>query len=291
MAGQLTTRSLAEMRFAASLVPCPHCGSTRTPKLDLQGGRTSWLLHGRCPSCGETRSVQFATDGDPFADGSPLGQKHDWRELGGAEPSRIITPEQFIAELERLRPSTHVDPMTLDVNAWMEASPVVDRAVTTARELVKFPAHDRFRGERDRLNVLAERFAADVPRIWMLRQGRLTLSEEIRGVLNQATSAHLPTLAAIQSYLERRPAMVRTERGQITAELDGESAVSSIGASEHHGVVTVVLLPRRGTRKDVEEALGHAVATTGTTEVLGHRIAVPVEYDGDNVKLVTIRFE
>lgn len=290
MAGQLTPRSLAEMRFAASLAPCPHCGFTRPAKLDLQGGGNSWVLYGPCPSCGKARSVNFTTDGDPFADASPLGRKHDRRELGGTEPSRIITPKQFIAELERVLPSTHVDPMTLDVAAWMDASKAVDRAVTVARELLKFPGQEQFRDERERLNTLAERFAGDASRIWMLRQGRLTLGEEIRGLLNQVTPTHLPTLAALHAYLERRPSVVRNVRGVLDAVIDADSDVGSIGASAGDGAVTVVLVARRGTRTDIEEAIGRDGATSGTVDVMGHRLDVPVEYDGDAVRLVTIRF-
>lgn len=280
-----TPRSLAEMGFAASLVPCRHCGSTRPTRLKLQGGGNSWVLYGPCSACGRARWVNFSTDGDPTLQ----HRAHPWRELGGAEPSRIITPEQFVAELQRLVPATHADPRTLDVPAWLEAAALNDRAVTTARELLKFPGQDRYREERDRLDARAERFMADAPRTWMLRQHRLTLSEEIRGLLNQVTVARTPTLAEVQAYLERRPATVRTANGDVLAELDASSAVSSIRACAEQGVVTAVLHARSGTRSDIEEALSQK----GEPPVIeGHSLGFAVDYedDGDTVKSVTIRF-
>ena len=276
-----TPRSLAEMRFAASLVPCPHCGSTLPTSLDLQGGGNSWVLYGPCSSCGKARSMKFVTRGDP------LGRKHDRLELGGAEPSRIITPEQLITELERLLPATHAEPATLDVASWLEATALSDRAVTVARELVKFPAYVRYRCERDRLDARADRFAADAPRIWMLRQHRLSLGEEIRGLFNQVTKARVPTLADVQTYLERRPSVVQVGGGSVLAELDADSAVAKIRAYDEHGAMIVVLHPRSGTRSEIKDA----VWPTGAPPVFEHhRLGMVVAYDGDNAKLVTLTF-
>ena len=274
-----TPRSLAEMEFAASLEPCPHCGTTRSANLDLQGAGRSWVLHGPCPSCGKARSVSFTTDG------SPLGREHDRLELGGPEPSRIITPEQFAAELDRLLPATHSEPTTLDGAAWLEGTTLNDRAVMISRELLKFPAQVRYLGERDRLELRADRFRADAPRIWMLSHHRLTLGEEIRGLFNQVTAASVPSLAVFQAYLERRASSVGVANAEVIAQLDGESAVAAIRAYVDHGVTTVVLEPRSGTRSDIENAIGRSKPV-----VMGHALEIAIEYEGDTAKLVTIRF-
>jgi hypothetical protein len=282
---RLTPRSLAEMTFAASLVPCEHCGSTQHAMLDLQGAGNSWVLYGPCPSCDKARSMSFVTDGDP------LGREHDALELGGAEPSRIITAEQFVTELERLLPATRTDPTTLDVTAWSDACTLNRRAAIVARELVKFPSHHRYRRERDRLDARAAQFNADAPRIWLMRRHHLTLGEEIRGLFNQITVVRLPTFAEIQAYLERRTSFVglrvRVASGTVIAELDADSAVARIRAYEEEAVTTIALRPRSGTRSDIENTLGR---TGAPPVIMGHRLGVAIEYDGDAVKLVTITF-
>src|SRR5687767_8649656 len=133
MTDRPTVRSLAEMQFAASLVPCPKCDAPAPAKLDLYGNDNRWMLVGRCPSCNTPRSFDFETDGAPMSLPIP-----DWHHLGGSEPSRIIRPHQLLAELQRLEPQLHADPRSIPVENWAAQSKINDRAVTAIVELCKF---------------------------------------------------------------------------------------------------------------------------------------------------------
>jgi len=88
-------RTYAEMEFAASLQPCPGCGSREAGPREVRGDGTGWVLSGTCPSCGKPRGPSFLTFGDP-------GElRHDSYELS-PEASQLTTPRQFFDELARV---------------------------------------------------------------------------------------------------------------------------------------------------------------------------------------------
>ena len=61
-------RTATELSFAASLLPCPHCGTTEQGQLDLFGGGENWGVRGTCRTArspdshlaGRRRSVECA---------------------------------------------------------------------------------------------------------------------------------------------------------------------------------------------------------------------------------------
>ena len=62
------------------------------------------------------RSFSFHTDG------YPVGKPYPRLELGGPEPSTVLTPADFETELDRLIPFLRDDPATIDVAQWQKRS-------------------------------------------------------------------------------------------------------------------------------------------------------------------------
>jgi hypothetical protein len=115
---QPRARTLAEMRFAASIRPCAACGKPAlSAAFDLYGAKERYSLVGKCPQCKASSTFAFATEGDPNTAECPEG------ELGGKRPSAIITPAELFGELTRVS----------SLPAERE------RALTCIRELAKFP--------------------------------------------------------------------------------------------------------------------------------------------------------
>jgi hypothetical protein len=126
-------RSILEMQFAASLEPCPQCGTRiGAQDLSLAGQADAWALTGNCPTCGLPRAFKFRSYGDPLDGAAPRD------ELGGPAPSEIIAPAGWIAEIERLRPLVHADPTQLDVDAWTASRDANRRTLVCVNELRKF---------------------------------------------------------------------------------------------------------------------------------------------------------
>jgi hypothetical protein len=187
-------RTVQEMLFAASLVPCPGCGGADA-KLALYGHDDGWVLSGPCSGCGAPRSFQFATEGNPRSGA------YERLQLGDGRPSEVITAEQFAAELERLEPGLRDDVSNVPITDWHGQKAVAERAYTAAVELAKFPGADR--AARARATERLDAFAADAPRVWAAK-GPLDASEELRGVLNQAGLRRRPTAEDLRAYLETR---------------------------------------------------------------------------------------
>lgn len=183
-------RSTTEMLFAASLEPCPRCGTREPAKLELRGSGTRWSITGPCPRCQTTRTYAWDTEGHPNQ-GKVLP-----RQLGDERPSQIIRVGQLIAELDRLLPLVR-EPQGLQPIEWRASLAAIDRAITCLYELLKFvpqgtqlipdtkltdderadrsARRERFQrawlqGELDRLLALAKRYGADAPRIWALEE-------------------------------------------------------------------------------------------------------------------------
>jgi len=207
-------RSLSEMRFAAGLFPCAGCRSHDVGTLELRGGGQVLILSGPCPRCRTVREVRFRPRTDPATHGTPPAH-----ELGGPEPSRIIRPMQLVEELDRLVPTISWTPHKLAAPAWRTSWAAIDRALTSATELLKFiPAgatavpdaaldaagradrssrgekYERawLSGERDRFLALLETYKADAPRIYALEAADRPATTPPRGELSsRSLEAHL----------------------------------------------------------------------------------------------------
>jgi hypothetical protein len=235
------------MRFATALQPCPGCGDRERgdDRLDLSGSHPFIFLRGTCPRCGTELAYRFQYGArNPFTE-SPPPAFH----LGGDEPSRIITPYQFLAEVDQLAPSIVWEPEALGVAAWKASGTMVSRIATCFNELLKFvvgadmPAAalddagradraarpERYQrawleAERDRYAALLARRKADAPRIWALDAIENPPPPPPRGELSSRT------LEAHQQWVWRG----RTGEGRLDiAHVDASRA--RIGAKDLSG--------------------------------------------------------
>lgn len=189
-------RSRSEIRFAASLVACSGCGSFDWGKLEPQPAMMgSEILGGLCPHCGTKLEVRFRIrfkSGRPCVD---LNYEPAACQLGGPEPSNIIRPEQFVAEIARLTPMLVWTPETLAPAAWRKQWAINSRSMTCFNELLKFEVHPEphtrawIVKERDRLATLIEAYREEGPRIWAQEEAASPRLVP-RGELN-ARSVHL----------------------------------------------------------------------------------------------------
>lgn len=156
-------RSVEEMNFAASLQPCPTCGSRDVEKFQLFGDGDVWTIAGPCPSCATKRAFSFATTGVPY---QTLPKPY---ELGPG-PSQLLEADQFRAELARVAPAIHEDPTKLAAVAWHASLAAIDIALTSLNELIKLAPADlaALVAERDRTMATAKRYTADAGRIQAL---------------------------------------------------------------------------------------------------------------------------
>lgn len=123
-------RTVEEMRFAASLEPCPSCQSSALGDLALSNQGAEWTLRGSCPSCGAPRRFAYMAMGNPTI--TPAG-RYDLGPLG----SELITPDQFLnawAEASARLPS---DPSNLSPALRARAADELTRATTAVMELIK----------------------------------------------------------------------------------------------------------------------------------------------------------
>jgi uncharacterized protein YjbI with pentapeptide repeats len=206
-------RSLIEMRFAVGLYPCTGCGSREVGTLELRGGGAVRIFSGPCPRCRTTREVRFRVSREPGTLPSPARY-----ELGGPQPSAIITPHQLVEEHDRLGPRIVDAPESLAPAAWRANLELVNRAATCVVELLKFipPGADTVpdgaldaTGKRDRtarpekyqrgaLEQLKARYLglvarhdADAPRVFAL-EAAASPRPSARGELSSRTlEAHL----------------------------------------------------------------------------------------------------
>lgn len=134
-------RTVEEMMFAASLHPCTKCGG-RDARLALEGGSDTNTLRGVCHFCGTPKELSIWVDGEP-------AKRRVWpNELGEHEPSALIEPRAFFAELERLE--------EIGIDDRNRA-----RALTCVLELLKFVlVRDGERG--DELREKRDRFRAEL---------------------------------------------------------------------------------------------------------------------------------
>ena len=149
------------------MVRCPACGDAAPPDFEIRGGEDRWTLTAACPGCRTPRTFSFRTIGHPL-DVTP-----EHRHLGGLAPSPVVSPAQFLAELDRLLPELEaLEVERLDPATWRARTEAKNRASTCVIELSKLTSPPRadLRAIRDRLLDLDARFAADAPRIWALEE-------------------------------------------------------------------------------------------------------------------------
>ncbi|HSN30348.1 MAG TPA: pentapeptide repeat-containing protein [Kofleriaceae bacterium] len=123
-------RSIEEMRFAASLEPCPSCGSSLVGDLAVSGQGGQWTLRGSCPSCAAPRSFTFTAIGNPTT--TPVG-RYDLGPLG----SELITPDQFLEVWNEASGRVPSDPSKLSPALRARAADELTRALTAIFELTK----------------------------------------------------------------------------------------------------------------------------------------------------------
>ena len=187
---------MSEMLFYVALHPCRSCGKRDGDELRYASFGTPdgvrVFLEGDCSGCGAARSFRFPRTVNPL-DVTP-----EFFELGGPEPSRLISPVDFASEIIRLAPVVSWDPEQLDPIEWRARGSIFVRVLTSLLELLKFvppdaaeipppadasaearafrAAHPEYfdRGwlerERDRYLALQLRRVADAPRIGALEK-------------------------------------------------------------------------------------------------------------------------
>jgi uncharacterized protein YjbI with pentapeptide repeats len=208
-------RSLAEMRFAYSLVPCTGCGSREIGAIEYRGMGKVQVYSGTCPRCRTTREVTFHPRGK-VATSAPM------HELGGPEPSRIIKPVQFVEELDRVGTRVVWEPEELAPGPWTASYQAIDRALICLAELLKFVPSDSdaipdgaldaagkadrnarsekyqrewLTAERDRYRALWDRYLADAPRKNAIEDAERGPAPVARGEMNRHTvEAHMAWL-------------------------------------------------------------------------------------------------
>jgi uncharacterized protein YjbI with pentapeptide repeats len=125
-------RSSGEMSFFASLHSCPACGTRVDPDvLTIYGADNAWALTGRCSQCRGPLIFKFQTDGNPIQGIREFGQL-------GVGHSAILSPKQFIVEIERLSPGIELDPTKLSIGPWKQNRDTNDRVNVCLAELAKF---------------------------------------------------------------------------------------------------------------------------------------------------------
>ena len=156
-------RTSTEMHFAASLQPCPACGSRETGELELRGQGTGWALSGTCPSCGKPRGFAFESIAGPHDVRPPI------YELGPG-PSELISAAEFEAEVARQLPHVDAEPERLAPEPWERSRQALRRALIALNEWLKLtPAAPAAKvEERDRLRALAQRYTDDGDRVYRL---------------------------------------------------------------------------------------------------------------------------
>jgi hypothetical protein len=119
-------RTRDEAQLWLELHPCPDCGSVDTPwqhtLVDEDGELTiSWA--GTCAGCGAEREYLF---GLPARETAVVG----WPTFGGAEPSELLDPGQWLDVADRAAAEVPDDPV--------EAGRVLAVARAAVDEVVKF---------------------------------------------------------------------------------------------------------------------------------------------------------
>lgn len=227
-------RTVAEMGYAVSLQPCPSCGERETPRLTMMGQGDRWTYVCDCTRCGARRSHVFATHGDPAKGPRPR------RHLGEGF-SEIIPPPPFAAEIDRLAPSIAPDPTKLSGAAFRKSFAVLDRTLTTAYELEKFPD--------DQLVV---------PRAWAHggRSPRQTISDE-RARISALFDQYVAAQDAAQARTPSTSIALSPARLPASSVVELALASASLAAIQDTAVL-LAEVPEEGRSEKLDHAIKFA---------------------------------
>ncbi len=258
-------RTSAEMGYAVSLQPCPSCGERETPRLIVTGAGERWTCVCDCARCGARRSHVFATHGDPATAPRP-------RHHLGVGVSEIITPRQLAAEIDRLASSISPDPASLAGAAFRRSCAALDRTLTSAIELEKFPddqlviprawaaggrsPRQVVTGERARIEALFQTYVAE-EELAIVRAAT---------VISGATPAKLPATTALKLALAH---------GALAATQDTEALLADLVVGDGDDKLDhAVMFATKGV--SIERLTAQIDLTAQATEARARGFSVPV---------------
>jgi hypothetical protein len=261
------------MYFAISLDPCPKCGAIlSSDDLKLAGENDAWALYGDCPGCRDPRAFPFRTYGEPWKSPCPKF------ELGGPEPSQIIRPGQFVAEIEKLLPAIRPDPTVLGLEEWRTSREANHRLGTLLLELRKFvPA--------GAAAIPREELSSEDARDWEAHPERYGRSwmEELLARQNAMTERIVKDVPRI-SALEREARPGRKSRPQARPVRPGPSVPFTWVAASPDGA-------RLGLGSETGRFLVYALreaAVTHAFEAGGHVVRARWTPDGQRLLVATL---
>jgi hypothetical protein len=244
-------RTVEEMRFYTSLHPCKTCGG---PPRDLvvEQGPDFYTLSGPCVFCGTRANFAFFVDGEPAKVTPPP------HELGpDKRPSQIVLRAMLADELSRCLAQIVPKPFEIGPAAWHTSVRAIGRVITCAAEIAKgVPGSDQMRNHQrdtcERFLALARDYAAAWPRIAELEGKRLSLREEIAGLLAQIMRDRLPAAADLRAYFAARK--VRSIQGdrEIVVVI-GPGDVTAVRIWDDASGTHALLAVAKGTKEDVGE--------------------------------------
>jgi hypothetical protein len=163
----LFARSPSECQFYMDLHPC---GCSRVDfewshhYIRQQVGRMVSVYQGVCDGCGDHRMFEFEVSGVVVAPPA----------FGGAQPSLIIDPAEFLTLSRRAAAAAPADPRQLSGDAAADALDSIEMAVAALEEVLKFiPADapavpaDAFRSDAGRAMYAHE--PQQFERVWLER--------------------------------------------------------------------------------------------------------------------------
>lgn len=148
----LQPRSIAEKELYMELHPCIICDTAtfeREHAVVARGEDLYAVESGACTACGEPRRFEFRLPAEPLPPGSPLVG------YGGAAPSSILDPGEFLALSDTYASRVHPPPDQLEADGRRRAWEDLQRAIVALQEVLKFcgpsaqdePPPEAFRSE------------------------------------------------------------------------------------------------------------------------------------------------
>jgi hypothetical protein len=303
-------RSIAEMRFLASLGPCPGCRHRDDPggnyyTFDNLG--THWRLTWPCSECNATRFLRCPTVGANDLGSPRFGTPSTYELAAGPFRSQVLGRAAFVTELERRLPHVRATPAELAPVEHAVRREMLVWAIRMVSELLALPeapppwSHERLTAERQRLVAIDGLFRADAPRVAKLlpqrevdeRVPRYTVVLGLRGELRALVDAcfatkDLPTAADLRAHLAPK---ARSIEGEV---VDLGTDVASVRLSnDAQGRAVAELAVTRGTIADVE-AVFDALDSADSAKLVRYKRAVVVHVTrrgDDDVERVVVGFE
>jgi uncharacterized protein YjbI with pentapeptide repeats len=197
-------RSYHEVRVLATVRPCPKCGRHEVADVITRGGAGQLAVISTCEHCATRRILTLRMRHAPTSLPEP-----EAFQLGGPEPSVVITPAQFLETFDRASAAIAWTPEILMPDAWRASRAALVLALTCLNELLKFDdaalaraaasagdaarvAREAITFERNRLLALLERQGTDAPRVWALERIISPPDLPARGeITSRSLNAHL----------------------------------------------------------------------------------------------------